>query len=416
MAMQFRPATREHAKARIALIGPSGSGKTKTGLLIALGLVGEQGRIAVIDTERGSASKYAGQGVAFDVLELETFAPATYVQAIHAAQEAGYDALIVDSLSHAWMGKDGALEMVDGIAKRSQSSNSFIAWRDVTPHHNRLVDALVSVPMHLIVTMRSKMEYVLEDVDIGGGKTQKKPRKVGLAPIQRDGLEYEFDIVGELTLDHDWIISKTRCELFDKVTVEKPGVEFGEELLAWLNTGETPKPRLVSVPDPEPAPAPAARSSNTSTRGRTIRHAGHARGEPHRLTRQQTPAPAGAPATGPAAAPSNEPCFSVSFKWSNSAEWSGKPLRSAPLATLQAYYDAMRDAIANPANKNRLRVMTEHRELVAAAIKNAEPPPPAATPTAPTPESDQTEPTLVPADDGWNLNGQGGQHDDDTTH
>lgn len=416
MVMQFRPATREHAKARIALIGPSGSGKTKSALLIAQGLVGPNGRIGVIDTERGSASKYAGQGVDFDVLELATFAPATYVQAIAAAQQAGFDVLIVDSLSHAWMGKDGALEMVDGIAKRSQSQNSFVAWRDVTPHHNRLVDALVSAPMHLIVTMRSKMEYVLEQVDLGGGKTKTTPRKVGLAPIQRDGLEYEFDVVGDITLEHRWIISKTRCELFDEAIIEKPGVEFGEELLAWLNTGDTPKPRLVSVPEPEPA---AERSTSSAARGRTIRHAGHSRGEPRR-TQQQTPSAASSetprtPTQPPAAVPNPEPCFSVSGKWANAAQWSGKPLRSAPLATLQEYDDALRDAIANPANKNRLRVLVEHRTSVAAAIKQAEPPPPAAPAAASNPDSDQTVPA-APEDDGWNQSGEGGQRDDNTTH
>jgi len=252
-ALVFKTATRERAKARIALIGPAGSGKTKSSLLIASGI---GGKVALIDTEHGSASKYAGQDINFSVLELKTFAPANYVEAISAAALAGFDVLIIDSLSHAWMGSGGALEMVDNAAKRSQSGNTFAAWRDVTPQHNRLVEALVSCPMHLIVTMRSKMEYVIEDVDVGNGRTKKQPRKVGLAPVQRDGLEYEFDIVGDITLDHDFVISKTRCERFDKLTVARPGVEFGCDVAAWLQVGDTPKlPAVKREPTPPPTAA-----------------------------------------------------------------------------------------------------------------------------------------------------------------
>jgi energy-coupling factor transporter ATP-binding protein EcfA2 len=245
---QFKKATREKAKARVALIGPSGSGKTYTALLLAT-LMGK--RVAVIDSEHGSASKYAGitdpaSGVLldFDVLELDSFSPETYALALEAAQKAGYDAIVVDSLSHAWMGKDGALELVDKAAKKNQG-NSYVGWRDVTPKHNAMIDALVSCQAHLFVTMRSKTEYVLEE-DARTGK--KVPRKVGLAPIQRDGLEYEFDVVGDLDLDHNYIISKTRCPMLDGALINKPGAKLVETLHAWLETGEAPKP----APPPDP--------------------------------------------------------------------------------------------------------------------------------------------------------------------
>ena len=228
----FHPATKTRSRARIAIIGPSGSGKTFSALAIAAGL-GQ--RVAVIDTERGSASKYAGlPGMPpFDVLELESFSPETYVSAIGAAGAAGYDVLIIDSLSHAWMGKDGALEQVDRAAKRSQSGNSFAAWREVTPKHNALVDAMLASSCHLIVTMRAKTEYVMETNSRG----KQEPRKIGLAPIQRDGMEYEFDVVGDITLDHELIISKTRCPEFDGKVIQLPGLVFGQSIAGWLSDG-----------------------------------------------------------------------------------------------------------------------------------------------------------------------------------
>lgn len=139
MQMQFKKATKTQARLRLALIGPSGSGKTYSALAIGKHL---GNRVAVIDTERGSASKYADI-FDFDALELATFSPLTYVEAIHAAEQAGYDVLIIDSLSHAWMGKEGALEQVDKAARRYQN-NSYAGWRDVTPMHNALIDAMLT--------------------------------------------------------------------------------------------------------------------------------------------------------------------------------------------------------------------------------------------------------------------------------
>lgn len=231
MSFTFTPAVRTKTKARVGIIGPTGSGKTLTALYIARGLAGPEGRIAVIDSENGKAALYAGE-VAFDHLALESFSPVTYVEAIHAAEAAGYDVVVVDSLSHAWMGKDGALEQVDKTAKRYQG-NTFAAWREVTPKHNDLVDALVRCKAHLVATMRAKTEYVLED----DGRGKKVPRKVGLAPIQRDGMEYEFDIVADMDQEHSFIVSKTRYRGLDNAVINKPGVELGEQIRAWLEEG-----------------------------------------------------------------------------------------------------------------------------------------------------------------------------------
>lgn len=236
MALTFKKATKTEAKLRLALIGTSGSGKTFTALTFATALA-PTGKIAVIDTERGSASKYADK-FSFDALDLDTFAPAKYVEAIAAAQAAGYEVLVIDSLSHAWSGKDGALEMVDKAAKRSQSGNSFTAWRDVTPEHNRMIDAIVGANMHVIVTLRAKTEYVMEANSHG----KLTPRKIGLAPVQRDGMEYEFDVVGTMNDENTLVISKTRCSDLSGGVYEKPNGKVTDALKTWL-TGAKPEPK-----------------------------------------------------------------------------------------------------------------------------------------------------------------------------
>ena len=227
--MPFVKATKQQARLRLALIGPAGSGKTYTALNIAQHL---GAKVALVDTERGSASKYADL-FSFDVMELESFHPQRYIDAVHKAEQAGYDVLIIDSLSHAWAGKDGALELVDKAAKRTQG-NSFAAWREVTPIHNALVDTMIASRLHLIVTMRSKTEWVVER-DERTGKTQ--PRKVGLAPVQRDGLEYEFDVVADMDIENNLIVSKTRCPALAGAVVAKPGKALAETLRAWLTSG-----------------------------------------------------------------------------------------------------------------------------------------------------------------------------------
>jgi hypothetical protein len=254
MSLQFKKATKEQAKLRLALIGLAGSGKTYSSLEIASHLVPD-GKIAVIDTERGSASLYADR-FAFDVLELERHAPANYCEAIEAAEQAGYDVIVIDSLSHAWAGKDGALEQVDKIAKREGRSNNFTAWRDVTPQHNRLVDAMLSSRCHLIATLRSKMEYVLEKDE----KTGKSvPRKVGLAPIQRDGLDYEFTVVGDMNLSHELIVSKSRCSAIGVGDViDKPGERMAKTLREWLGSGAAPAPVAKPANDAPAEPSPVA--------------------------------------------------------------------------------------------------------------------------------------------------------------
>lgn len=239
--MQLKKAIRSGLNARIALDGPSGCGKTWTALEIATGLARGK-KILFLDTEHDSAQKYAEDFDFYVGGNLPDFSPDNYTKFIESAGELKGDVgvLVIDSLSHAWTGKGGALEQVNNISRRSTSGNSFAAWRDVTPMHNRLVEAMLATPFHLIVTMRTKTEYVIEKDEQSG---KMKPKKLGMAPIQREGIEYEMDLVGDMNLDHDLIVSKTRYKFLDGAIVNRPTRKLGEDIAKWLD-GAAP----LSVP------------------------------------------------------------------------------------------------------------------------------------------------------------------------
>lgn len=232
MSNGFRRAERKKSYLKMGLIGPSGSGKTYSALLMASGMTDWE-KVGVIDAENGSADLYAHLGP-YNVMTLEPpFAPSKYINAIYAAEEAGFDVLIIDSLSHAWSGEGGILDQHGKASSASRyKGNSWAAWREVTPKHNELVDALLQSKLHIIVTMRAKTEYVQSESD---GKTTIE--KVGLAPIQRDGLEYEFTLVMDLSMDHVASTSKDRTSMFDG-TYFTPSVETGRQIKDWFEGGK----------------------------------------------------------------------------------------------------------------------------------------------------------------------------------
>ncbi len=230
----FIKAQRKQAKLKIGISAPSGAGKTYSALLMAYGMCGDWEKVAVIDTENRSAELYSHLGEYSVCSITPPFTPKKYIAAINEAVEAGFKVLIIDSLSHAWNGEGGLLEMQDKATKASKSGNSYTAWREVTPEHNRLVDALLQSNIDVIVTLRSKAEYVIQQ---DGGKTNVK--KVGLAPIFRDGLEYEMTVFFDMSQEHIATASKDRTGLFDGKNFV-PTVETGKELVAWRNGGATP--------------------------------------------------------------------------------------------------------------------------------------------------------------------------------
>ena len=238
MSIQFHRAQRKKAKLRLAIAGPAGSGKTYGSLQLGFGL---GGRIALIDTERGSGELYAHLGE-YDACTLEApFTPEKYVEAIQAAENAGYQIIIIDSLSHAWAGPGGVLDIHGHAADKG--GNSWTAWRQVTPRHNELVDAMLLSRCHIIATLRSKMEHVQTTEN---GKAVIK--KVGMNPIQRDGLEYEYTIFLDLDQNHMASASKDRTGLFDG-QVFKPVPEIGRKLLEWLETGAEEQTRAGHLPN-----------------------------------------------------------------------------------------------------------------------------------------------------------------------
>ena len=227
----FKKATKERAWLRLAFTGPAGNGKTFSALRVAEAF---DGPIGLIDTEHGSAKKYADK---FDFLHAEMpppYDPRNYIEWIKMAAKEGVRVLIIDSLSHAYNGRGGLLEIVDQAAERQFRGNSFAGWKVGTPVQNSLIDAILGYPGHVIVTMRSKTDYVVEE-DPRTGKSA--PRKVGMAPIQRDGTDYEFDIIVDMDRNNVGYVSKSRYDAITRTYVEKPDAEFGRVLRAWLEDG-----------------------------------------------------------------------------------------------------------------------------------------------------------------------------------
>ena len=240
----FQKAQRIVKKARIGICGTAGSGKTLSALKIASG-IGH--RIALVDTENNSSVLYADR-IDFDVLNIEPpFEIDKYIKAIHQAEAAGYDVLILDSISHAWAGEGGLLDTQGKLADGGM--NSFTAWRKLTPQHNAFIEAMIRSKLHLIATMRSKMDYVVETNEKG----KSVPKKVGLAPIQREGMDFEFDIVLDLDLNHNAQSTKDRSSLFDGRLVSKPDEKVGKQILEWLDRGQQPTPAPnTAAPDRTP--------------------------------------------------------------------------------------------------------------------------------------------------------------------
>jgi hypothetical protein len=252
----FTKATRKRAKLRMALTGPSGSGKTYSALLLAKGL---GGRIALLDTEHESASLYAeSPGIPeFDALSLgPPYSPERFREVITAAEQAKYDVLIIDSLSHEWFGVGGCLELVDQLARSKYKGNTWSAWNDITPRHRALLDAILQSPMDIIATMRSKTETA--QVEENG---RKKVVKLGMKAEQREGAEYEFTTVLDIGHDgHYATASKDRTGLFrgDPHIITEA---TGKRLRDWLSSG------VEDVKEPPAPPAPTGAGLIPATTG-----------------------------------------------------------------------------------------------------------------------------------------------------
>src|SRR3990167_8085747 len=268
--MAYKKAIRESLPIKMALYGPSFSGKTFSALRLATGL-SPAGKIALLDTERRS-SLSAADKFDFDVDYLETeFSPKSYQKKIHEAESAGFEVLIIDSLTHAWEGTGGVLEIKDKADQESHNPNKMAGWMKATPEHNDLINAILQSPIHVICTMRAKTMYeITEGVNAKGAKIMK-PQKIGLRPAQREGMDYEFFIVFSMQVNKCLAcVEKDRTEIFFPVgKLFQPTEEDGKKILQWCNSGVVPIQRkhepAPPIPAPKAAPAPAVKTSPIAT-------------------------------------------------------------------------------------------------------------------------------------------------------
>lgn len=228
----FRPASKAGRKGRLSIQGMSGAGKTWTGLSIAHGL-SEGRKFAVIDTEAGAASLYAGiGGIQFDTVSMDRYDPRDLVRILDSAAQAGYPTVFVDSLSHFWKGTDGTLAQVEKASSR-YGGNKFAGWKDGTPMQNDMVAAILGYPGHVVCSMRSYTEWVLDG---------SKPKRVGMRPDQRKGIEYEFDVAVAMDIDNRLEVLKSRCPVLNRKVIDRPNGarDIAGPLLAWLTANPEP--------------------------------------------------------------------------------------------------------------------------------------------------------------------------------
>jgi hypothetical protein len=243
----FKKAVRSQAKLKLAITGPSGSGKTYSALRLARGIA-PNGKIALIDTENNSASLYS-DGFDFDSASIDPpYTIDKYITAIKTAEKAGYDVLIVDSLTHAWAGEGGLLQQKEQLDARG--GNSYTNWAKMTPLQEKFIAALLHSKVHLIATIRSKQDYVLQENKSG----KQAPVKVGLAPVQRDGLEYEFTAVLDVAMNHEAVASKDRTRLFDGKIMQL-SEEHGTMLREWMESASPEQQAPQGEADKEEAAA-----------------------------------------------------------------------------------------------------------------------------------------------------------------
>ena len=227
--MKLESANRKQAKIKMGIMGIAGGGKTMSALLIAFGITQDWNKIAVIDSENQSSHLYAHLG-SYKVLNLEPpFTPERYIQAIEVCEKAGIEVIILDSISHEWEGRGGILDIHSNMA-----GNSFTNWSKLTPRHNSFVEKMLQSNCHIIATIRSKQDYVLNEKN---GK--QIPEKVGLKGVTREGMDYEFTLVLEVDIKHNAIASKDRTGIFVGKPEFRVTFETGRIISEWCNEGTT---------------------------------------------------------------------------------------------------------------------------------------------------------------------------------
>lgn len=240
---QIRKATRQKAKIRLGLSAVSGGGKTYSAILIAKGLAGSLDKVAIIDTENGSADLYAHMGNYSVITLAAPFPPEKYIQAIKECEEAGMEVIVIDSITHEWDGVGGLLEI-----HGKMTGNSYTNWSAITPRHQAFINAILQSPCHIITTVRRKQDYEMTKDNNGKVKVEK----AGLKEVTREGFEYELTANLELDTNHNATVSKDRTGLFVGKPSFVPSEETGRMIKEWCESG-TEAIKTVAIP-PKQAP------------------------------------------------------------------------------------------------------------------------------------------------------------------
>lgn len=230
MSFIIKKASKQAKKLRVLLSASSGSGKTKGALRLAKGLVKDWNKICVIDTERKSSALYADLGD-YNIIELNApYTPERFIEAITAAEDAGMEAIIIDSITHEWDGEGGCLEI------HSKLGGTFQNWSSVTPRHQKFVNKILTSSAHVICTVRRKEDYVISV----GANGKNKVEKLGMKEVQRDGFSYEVDLTLEISnANHLSIATKDRTGLFTDLPEFLITEETGEKLFNWCQSGRS---------------------------------------------------------------------------------------------------------------------------------------------------------------------------------
>jgi archaellum biogenesis ATPase FlaH len=228
-----KKATRKAKKLKALITGQTGAGKSTSALLLAKGLT-DNGKVLVYDTENGRASLKADspllKGWEFDVAEVtpSEVTSLSCIEAITYAEENGYDAIILDSITHEW-------ESVK--ANHQKLGGRFTDWGKAKEPHLKFVRKVISAGVHVILTARSEIKH--EQQEVNG---RKQVVKLGLGTQTNSNFPYEIDFLYDIQdRDHNAISDKYEGGLYDGLLTFIISEQTGRDLAEWLSSGVDPE-------------------------------------------------------------------------------------------------------------------------------------------------------------------------------